>query len=106
MNIDTMKIKNLCDQLDSAKKSLDNAINARALLDMKGHQESIYVCVGSNRIQVSYADRSTGWSTQVKRGREMILLGMIKVSNAIVDSCRSEVNRIEAELTKVVSGQI
>lgn len=106
MNVDTIKIKSLCDQLDSAKKSLDTAINARALLDMKGHQEPIYVCVGSNRIEVSYLDRSTGWESRVRPGREMILLGMIKVSNALIDSCKSKVNQIQAELTKAVNGQI
>lgn len=87
----TKTIREHCDALDAAEKSLADAIAFRRALDCNGHQETISVSVGGRRIELSTLGRETGYASTLIRGREMIHLGAIKIANANVDSCRRAV---------------
>lgn len=96
--IDLEELSMLSNKLAAARKELESLKKSRALLDYRGQQVHAYVSVNDVRIEVDYMDRETGWSSVVKRGHEMIVLGMQKVLNARIDRQLSLVAEIESSI--------
>lgn len=96
MSID--ELKSLCGQLAAARAELEKLEHKQGLCKLSGHQVPISVRVhGEIDVAVSYVDRS--YMQSLIRGREMILLGVKKVLNGLVDQQRARVADLEERIS-------
>ena len=96
MSID--ELKKLCDRLAAAKAELEKLEHKQSLCKLSGHQVPISVRVhGEIDVAVSHMDRS--YMQSVIRGREMILLGVKKVINGLIDQQRAHVADLEEKIS-------
>ena len=104
MNTNTIRLA--ADKLDTARKRLDDLRNERTLLNCGGHQSEISVSVGGvRRVVVAYQSCQTGYTTKLIRGREMIMLGVIKAFDGWIQNAEREVHEAETALASVLSTQ-
>jgi 3'-phosphoadenosine 5'-phosphosulfate sulfotransferase len=94
--IHTQTIKSLLSDLDSLRSAREGAIEARRLLDFKGHQEKLSISIGGVSFEASGMDNY--YRSTVKRGYEMIHLGAIKVMNSRIDAINTEIEKVESKI--------
>jgi hypothetical protein len=96
--MDTQLIRELVADLDKNRGFLETAKADLGRMQLSGHQTSIYVMVGNHKYDLSYLDRSTGYMSELIRGREMLMLGAKKAMRAEVERLAQEVTTIERDL--------
>lgn len=96
MSID--ELKKLCDRLADARAELERLEHRQGLCELSGHQVPISVHIrGEINVDVTHTDRCHMQS--LIRGREMILLGVKKVINGLVDQQRAHVADLEDRIS-------
>lgn len=96
MSID--ELKKLCDQLAAARAELERLERKQALCKLSGHQVQISVNV-DGAIDVAVSRMGRDYREAVIRGREMILLGIKKVLNELIDQQRAHVADLEERIS-------
>lgn len=93
MNVILEKIQHKQDALVSLDDQLKQLVKSRDILDFKGHQKAPYVLVSdgdkSVRVNVSALDR--GYTSRMKKGHDMILLGMKRVLNESISDKKEKI---------------
>lgn len=98
--MNTVNIKHCAERLEKSRDKLVKAIEMRNMLDFKGHQEALVIKIAGITTEVSFYNRL--YQHQVKRGYEMVHLGLIKIANSAIDDAKAEVSKIEQELKQLV----
>jgi len=97
MTIDELKA--LCDRLKMMRESLAELKLRHAACTLSGHQKSITVEIaGVGKFGLTYCDYTTGYASRVIKGREMILLGVKKALEAMVDERAETVRQLEQQI--------
>lgn len=100
MDID--KISILAGNIAEREHQLEQAKLARSRLDFKGHQERLIVKIGGIELEVSQVDRSG--SSRIKKGYDMVHLGVVRLYNEEIDQLEKEIAEKEKELRNFVMG--
>jgi hypothetical protein len=102
--MDTTVIKEKIHELEQARIALHGEKKMRDLLNCNGHQMDITVTFGSSyRVRITEHDR--GYREQIKRGYEMVQLGLIKMADKSIDIAQAKVCKLEQELITLVNSK-
>lgn len=105
--MNTKEIRHYADKLDGLRKSLTDLKQERTLLNCNGHQTELSVSAGAARkVIVGHSGYDTGYMTKIIRGREMILLGMIKTFDGWIAQREKEVAECEAQLASLIGEKV
>ena len=94
--MNTAKIKQLAEVIESKQRELEKARFARSDLDFDGHQRLLMVRIGGIELEVS--NTPSGGNSKVKRGYEMIHLGVVRLYNEEIDRLEKKIAEKEKEL--------
>lgn len=99
--MDTEKIRGVIVKLEKARLLLDDLKKKRIGLDFNGHQQKLSINFAGIHIDVTEMDR--GYSERVKRGYDMVQLGVIKVFEAEIDKVQDDILDLESQLKQLVN---
>lgn len=97
--MNTKEITNLCKSLDEFRIYLTEVKKRRALLDFGGHQENISIHISGITVQITEMDFHS--RSKLKRGYDMVGLGLIKVIEAEMDKTEVNIKNIENRIKEL-----
>ncbi len=100
--MNTVAIKDKIQELEKARLTLHSEKNMRELLNCAGHQMNITVTFGGS-YQVRITETNKCYREQIKRGYEMVQLGLIKMADKGIDNAQRRVAKLEQELKELVN---
>lgn len=104
MRVDSQGIRAILADIDTATEAVKNAeAIQRSINNIGMHQNPITVRVANRAFEVTEMDRYCNQTT--RRGYEMVMLGLQKVTNAEVDKCKAELERLVIKLKEFTNEQ-
>lgn len=98
------QISALLPLLKTAREQVAEAENRVQVLDMRGTQSTASASVAGLRVELTYADHTTGYYPRVIPGRQSLLAECRKVAHEHLLACRSRVEGLEHKLRQLANG--
>lgn len=104
MQVYSKGIRAILDDIDAASKALQNAEARQSFINNIGlNQNRITLTINSSAFTLTEMDRY--YKHVTRRGYEMVVLGLQKITSAEVDKCKAELTRLVIKLKEFTNEQ-